>query len=48
VIKPTAPPAVRLGAIRTVLEFGMRLRVVTDLEERLEELERLHAEGRLG
>jgi hypothetical protein len=47
-VKPTAPPAVRLGAIRTVLEFGIRLRQAVDLEERLEELETLHAEGQRG
>jgi hypothetical protein len=46
-IKSTAPPAVRLGAIRTVLEFGMRLREQTDFEERLTALERLHAQGKV-
>jgi hypothetical protein len=44
-IKSTAPPAVRLGAIRTVLEFGLRLREQADLEERLAALEKLQAEG---
>ena len=37
-----AAPAVRLGAIRTVLELGMKLREVADLEERLTALERSH------
>ena len=46
-IKSTAPPAVRLGAIRTVLEFGMRLREQTDLEERLTALEQLQTVGQM-
>ena len=46
-IKPGTAPAVRLSAIRTVLELGMRLREVVDLEERLAALERLHAEGQI-
>ncbi len=42
------PGAVRLGAARTVLEMGMRLREVADLEQRLAELEqRLDAKDAL-
>jgi hypothetical protein len=37
---PSNPPAVRLGAIRSVLEIGMKLREATELEERLAALER--------
>jgi hypothetical protein len=37
--KPSAPPAVRLGAARSVLEIGVKLREVADLEERLTALE---------
>ena len=37
--KPSAPPAVRLGAARSVLEIGMKVREVADLEERLVALE---------
>ena len=37
--KPSAPPAVRLGAARSVLEIGMKVREVADLEERLTALE---------
>jgi hypothetical protein len=37
--KPSAPPAVRLGAARSVLEIGVKLREVADLEERLAALE---------
>ena len=37
--KPSAPPAVRLGAARSVLEIGMKVREVADLEERLAALE---------
>ena len=35
----TTPPAVRLGAARSVLEIGIKLREVVDLEERLAALE---------
>ena len=41
--KPTAPCAVRLGAARSVLELGMKIREVADLEERLATLEHLAA-----
>jgi hypothetical protein len=37
--KPSAPAAVRLGAARAVLELGLKVREVTDLEERLAALE---------
>jgi hypothetical protein len=39
-LKPTTPPAVRLGAARAVLEMGLKVREVSDLEERLAALER--------
>jgi len=37
--KPAAPPAVRLGAARSVLELGMKVREREDLEKRLAALE---------
>jgi hypothetical protein len=37
--KAAAPPAVRLGAARSVLEIGIKLREAADLEERLSALE---------
>jgi hypothetical protein len=37
--KAVAPPAVRLGAARSVLEIGIKLREAADLEERLSALE---------
>ena len=39
--KDSAPPAVRLGSARAVLEVGMKLREVVDLQNRMEELEAL-------
>ena len=36
---PPNPPAVRLGAARSVLEIGIKLREAADLEERLSALE---------
>ena len=36
--KNSHPPAVRLGAARSVLELGMKLRQMTELEQNLEEL----------
>ena len=39
--KDSAPPAVRLGAARAVLEVGMKLREVVDLQNRMDELEEL-------
>jgi hypothetical protein len=38
-LKPTMPPAVRLGAARSVLEIGIKLREAADLEGRLSALE---------
>ncbi len=38
-LQPTVPPAVRLGASRTVLEIGIKMREVADLEERMQALE---------
>jgi hypothetical protein len=35
----SVPPSVRLAAIRTVLEYGMKLREQTDLSQRLAALE---------
>jgi hypothetical protein len=37
--KESAPPAARLGAARAVLEVGMKLREVVDLQTRMEEPE---------
>jgi hypothetical protein len=37
--KPSAPPTVRLGAARSVLEIGIKMREAADLEERLSALE---------
>ena len=39
VSKAAAPPAVRLGAARSILEIGIKLREAADLEERLSALE---------
>jgi hypothetical protein len=44
-LKPPAPPAARLGAARSVLEIGVKLREVADLEERLTALEERTADG---
>ena len=38
-MKGTAPAAVRLGASRSVLEIGMKVRELAELEERLTSLE---------
>jgi hypothetical protein len=38
-LKSGTPPAVRLGAARSVLELGIKLREVADLEERMTALE---------
>ena len=40
-LKSGVPHSVRLGAIRTVLEFGLKLREITELEVRLAALEQL-------
>jgi hypothetical protein len=37
--KAPAPPAVRLGAARSILEIGIKLREAANLEERLSALE---------
>jgi hypothetical protein len=37
--KETAPPAVRLQAARAVLELGVKMREIVDLEERVQALE---------
>jgi len=37
--KPLTPPAVRLGAARSVIELGVKMREVADLEKRLLALE---------
>jgi AcrR family transcriptional regulator len=39
-LKPPTPATVRLGAARAVLESGLKLREVADLEPRVAELER--------
>jgi hypothetical protein len=38
-LKATAPPPVRLGAARSVLELGIKLRETVDLEARIAALE---------
>lgn len=42
-LKPVTPAAVRLGAARAVLEIGMKVREVSDLEERMVALEQQFA-----
>jgi hypothetical protein len=42
--KEATPAAVRLGAARAILEVGMKLRQVVEIEQRLAELETLVAE----
>ena len=37
--KDSAPPAVRLGAARAILELGIKVRELSDLETRIAELE---------
>ncbi len=37
--KPGTPPATRLGAARAILEIGLKIREIVELETRLEELE---------
>jgi hypothetical protein len=41
---PSMPPAVRLGAARATLDFGMKIRQIVELEERLVAVETLLAE----
>jgi hypothetical protein len=43
--KPTAPPAVRLGAARAILEIGTKLRETVELESRIAALEQLSQPG---
>ena len=38
-LKPAAPPPVRLGAAKAVLEIGVKLREMAEVEERLAALE---------
>jgi hypothetical protein len=47
--KDSAPPAVRLGAARAVLELGIKIREMAELETRLTELEAiLKQQGQAG
>jgi hypothetical protein len=39
-LKDSAPPATRLGAAKAVLELGMKVREVAELEQRLAALEK--------
>ncbi len=39
--KESTPPAVRLGAARAILELGIKLREMVELEKRMDELEAL-------
>ena len=44
--KPGTPPATRLGAARAVLEIGLKIREIVELETRIAALEeQLDAEG---
>jgi hypothetical protein len=47
-LKPSTPPASRLGAARSVLEIGMKVREAADLEQRLAALEQRLAEEQGG
>lgn len=40
----SVPPAVRLGAARAILDFGLKMRQIVELEERLVAMETLLAE----
>jgi hypothetical protein len=45
--QPTVPAATRLGAARSILEYGIKMREVVDVDERLKALEeRMSTEGR--
>jgi hypothetical protein len=44
-LQPLNSPAVRLGASRTILEMGIRMRDASDLETRLTTLEQLMTEA---
>lgn len=39
--KPSAPPAVRLGAARSILEIGIKLRDTVELEDKIQALEQI-------
>jgi hypothetical protein len=44
--QPAVPPATRLGAARSILEIGIKMREVADIDERLKALEeRMPKEG---
>ncbi len=45
-MKPEIPPAVRLGASRAVIELGLKVKEVSDLEARLVALEEQLGEGK--
>jgi hypothetical protein len=45
-LQSTSPAAVRLGAARTVLEVGIKIREAADIEERLAALEKQASEER--
>jgi hypothetical protein len=42
--KPGVPPSTRLGAARAVLELGLKMREVVEIETRLTELEKVAKE----
>jgi hypothetical protein len=42
-LQKDSTPAVRLGAARTILEMGLKIRQLVDLEQRMAELEELVA-----
>ena len=42
---PSMPPAVRLGAARAVVDFGVKMRQLVELEEPLVAMEALLGEG---
>jgi hypothetical protein len=42
-LQKDSTPAVRLGAARTILEMGLKIRQMVDLEQRMAELEELVA-----
>jgi hypothetical protein len=45
-MQPTVPPGTRLGAARSILEIGMKMREVVDLDEQVKALEeRMPKEG---
>ena len=47
-LKPATPPATRLGAARSVLEIGQKLREATEFEQRLAALEQQSAQRNAG